>query len=126
MYHATSASKARRDATVDKTIASIEIGGTHFTVRDSDSWAELPLYRTGALTSTESVAYAITARGKASESASVVAEGRITFEPTQQSLKLRIELLAEDKLRAAGGADGAGGQAPALTLALHDPSRGAA
>lgn len=56
---ATGAAKARRDQTVDGTSSSIELGGTHFSVHDSSGWAEVPVYRSGSLSGSESVAFTI-------------------------------------------------------------------
>ena len=128
---ATGASKARRDQTVDKAPSVIELGGAHYSVRDSLGWLEIPVYRTGSLTAVESIGYTVSLGKGGAKSAPgqppvdlVEAEGRVNFEPSQQSATIRIELLPGDL--ALQQAEAEGGEPPAaLYVMLKEPSRGA-
>ena len=100
----TTASKARKEQSTGQA-ASIELGASHFSVREKDGWANVDVFRGGSLAAIASVGYKITlgpAAGDAAREASgdladaIVAEGRIHFDPTQQRSTLRIQLLHDD------------------------------
>jgi len=113
---ATATSKARLQQTVEKTDATIELGATRFAAREADGYVEVQVFRSGSLAAIASVGFQITLDVAAS---TVEAEGRLTFEPTQQTATLKVEVLPEDQ-RQNAGAEGA-----AFWVHLHDASRGA-
>ena len=127
----TSSSKAHKYTSSDE--SSIEIGGSHFAVRSGDNWIDVPIFRSGGSVTADSVAFVVTSvtataagaaggadGGEGGGKASAVTEGRIHFEPSQQSVTLRVHLQPEDTM--GGGHDAAGGAA--LTVTLRDPSHG--
>jgi len=123
----TATSKARRDQTVEGTDATIELGASHFAARDTDGWAEVAVFRSGSLAAMSSVSYVVILGAAAGDAVHegdltdiIAAEGRLTFEPTQQRATLRIQLLKDD-VRQANGGDG-GSEGVAFSVRLKDPS----
>ena len=112
---ATSTSKARRDQTVDVMPASVELTSGRITTSDLVTSAEVCVFRSGSLALITSVGYTVT-----SPTGEIEAEGRLTFDPTQQSLTLRVQILPDDAAAAGGRKGGA-----AFTVSLKEPSRGA-
>jgi len=117
---ATGASKARRDATVSGSTSTIEFGSTHFAARDGAGWVDVTIFRSGATTSSEGVGFAVAKGGGGEAAGAAEVEGRVTFEPTQQSATLHIQLLDDDTRHVPGDTS-----PPALSVTLKDPSRGA-
>jgi len=98
LWAATATSKARANLTVDVVNCEFEIGSSETTVQFTDKYAEVEVFRSGATTDLAYVHYSVTLGRSAGEAGAkaVAAEGRVTFEPTQQKAVLKIAILEQD------------------------------